>query len=179
MNGIEILNAEHQNILRMTEILRKICIRTIKTLEVPTADLRICIEWIRGYADAHHHGKEEEILFLEMEKHGEVAAGKLVSAMHIEHDQGRFHISSLEEALDRWKPGDDDALLDVITHASGYAELLVRHATKEDDVIYPFSERLLSEEIMASVDERSKAFDDARDVSGYDQDLAELKTKYL
>lgn len=179
MNGIEILMQEHQNILQMTIILRKICIRTIRTLEVPAEDLRTCIDWIRGYADAHHHGKEEEILFLEMAKHGGGPAEKLVSAMHIEHDQGRFHMSSLEEALDKWKPGDDEALLDVITHASGYAELLVRHATKEDDVIYPFSKRMLSEEIMVSVDERSKAFDEARDVSGYDQDLAELKTKYL
>ncbi len=34
--------------------------------EVPDADFREIIDFVRGYADKHHHGKEEKYLFPKM-----------------------------------------------------------------------------------------------------------------
>lgn len=179
MYGIQILETEHQNILTMTSVLRAICIDIMHGKGVPVDDLRRCIVWIREYADTHHHGKEEEILFAEMTQHAGPAAEKLIGAMLIEHDMGRFHMTELEKALDAWKSGDDEIALDVITHASGYAELLVRHAGKEDAVVYPFAKRSLSSEILADVDERTKQFEEDFDVSTHLHTLRELQDKYL
>ena len=178
MFGVEILEREHQNILDMTRVLRGICHHMIDMKDVPVADLTDCIAWIRTYADAHHHGKEEEILFAEMTKHGGPAADKLVGAMLIEHDMGRFHMGELEKALAK-DAGDPDALLDAITHASGYAQLLVRHATKEDTVVYPFAQRMLPQEVLDDVDRRTHSFEDATDMAEYEAVLERMKAKYL
>ena len=179
MYGIEILNREHENILTMTEILRAICIRIMDTKQLPEKDLRRCIHWIREYADTHHHGKEEAILFREMTAHLGPAADKLVNgAMLIEHDMGRFHMQELKKALDT-KKSDDQTLLDVITHAAGYAELLVRHAGKEDKVVYPFAERQLAQDILDRVDKDSRAFEENFDVQPYLEELSDLAAAYL
>lgn len=177
--GIAILNEEHRNILDMTRVLRALCIHIMDTGEVPAEDLRSGIRWVRDYADKHHHGKEEVILFREMVKYLGPAADKLVNgAMLIEHDMGRFHMQELEKALD----GDidtPDGKLDIITHAAGYAELLARHAAKEDDVVYPFAQRGLSTEVMELVNKESRAFEEAFDARPYLEQLEALKSKYL
>lgn len=179
MYGIEILNREHENILVMTRVLRAISHTMISTGQIPDEDLKQCIEWIRGYADAHHHGKEEAILFREMTAHLGPAADKLVNgAMLIEHDMGRFHMQELEKAL-AGEQDNSEKMLDVLTHALGYAELLVRHATKEDKVVYPFAQRGLSEEVLAGIDAESRAFEEQFDAGPYLVQLEVLEQKYL
>lgn len=66
--AIEILEIEHANILRMTQVMRRMALRMMEEKTLFVDDIRLVIDWIRGYADKHHHGKEEVILFDEMVK---------------------------------------------------------------------------------------------------------------
>ena len=59
------------------------------------------IEFLRLYADRCHHGKEEALLFRELEKKGMPRAGGPVGMMLMEYQAGRSLIAPFWERL-RW-----------------------------------------------------------------------------
>jgi Uncharacterized conserved protein len=184
MKSIDLMVSEHKLIKRMLTVLRKASFKAIETGEVDYEDFAAMIDFVRVYADGHHHGKEEEFLFDEMVKHAGPAAEKLVThGMLVEHDLGRLYIKGLEDALIAHKSGDREVLLDVIGNAIGYTHLLHRHIDKEDQVVYPFAERTLSEEVLEAVDLRSEAFENEQLEKGiqekYMKVLALLESKYV
>ncbi len=178
MYGIELLVEEHRNILRFTDYVNELCGKMLAGEEPDTAQFRKCLDFGRNYADKQHHGKEEKILFRIMEEHLGSVAHKLVqNGMLVEHDLGRYHMSSLEEALDAYEKQPNVAQkLAIVVHAAGYAELLKRHIEKEDGVVYTFAERSLSEELKNQVNEETERFEkDAAERGVPERYLAILK----
>lgn len=74
MKAIEIMNEEHKYIIRMLHVIRKCCFKILNGEEVIYEDFDKIIDFVRNYADNHHHKKEEKILFVKMvEELGEPA----------------------------------------------------------------------------------------------------------
>lgn len=183
MNSIELMVEEHKNILRMLKVVRNANNKILKGEEICYDDFDKMIDFIRNYADVHHHGKEEKFLFKEMVDNLGPLGTKLVThGMLIEHDWGRLFISELVAALERVKSGDLDSRLDVIANAVGYANHLTRHIAKEDEVVYTFAARQLNQEILAQVDKQTEEFEEVAAKNGiqnhYIQLLEELEKKY-
>lgn len=183
MNSIELMVKEHDYILRMLAVVRKACFKVLKGSEINYDDFKDMIDFIKGYADAHHHGKEEKFLFKEMQENlGRVAENLITHGMLVEHDYGRFYISELKEALSRVKNGDEESKLDVISNAIGYTSLLTRHIAKENNAVYGFGQKNLSEEIMNKVNSLSEKFEKEAEEKGiqkyYLDLLVKLEEKY-
>jgi hemerythrin-like domain-containing protein len=183
MNSIKLMMEEHQYILRMLAVVRKACYGVLKGDEIDYTDFDHMIDFIRNYADAHHHGKEEKMLFHEMVTHLGPLGNKLIThGMLVEHDFGRLYISELKEALDRLKSGDDMSRLDIIANAISYTHLLKRHIEKEDSVVYTFAEKQLSSEIIDKVNKETIEFEKeatAKGIQEHYQTLVEtLEQKY-
>ncbi|SHI97212.1 Hemerythrin-like domain-containing protein [Lutispora thermophila DSM 19022] len=173
LNSIDIMKMEHQNILRMLEVVRRYCLRVLKHEPVDYKDFYKIIDFVRNYADKHHHGKEETLLFNRMMDELGSLADKLVRhGMLVEHDLGRLYMSELEEALKKLESGDEDAKLDIIASAMGYVNLLKRHIDKEDNVIYKFAENNLKKDTLKLIDDESANFE--KKAEG-----AEVQYKYL
>lgn len=184
MNGIELMVSEHKLIKRMLLVLRKASYKAVVSGEINYDDFTVMIDFVRNYADKHHHGKEEELLFGEMIKYAGPAAEKLVThGMLVEHDLGRLYIKGLEDALAAHKSGDQEAILDIIGHGIGYTHLLNRHIDKEDQVVYPFAERTLSKEVIENFDLKCEVFEENQTQMGiqekYEQLLITLEVRYL
>ena len=162
MYGIELLVEEHENIYAMTEYLNRLCCAVLEGAEVNIGEFRECMDFIRNYADKHHHGKEERILFRFMLEKKAAAPEKLVrNAMLVEHDLARYHVSELDKALTQYEESPTSkAKLSILTHASGYADLLQRHINKENEVCYTYAQRLLSDESKALIDEETRDFEE-------------------
>ena len=183
MNSIEIMMEEHRYISRMLKVVRKACLGILKGQSICFEDFYQMVDFIRNYADAHHHGKEEKFLFKEMENHLGSLGSKLIrNGMLVEHDLGRLYIKDLIEALDEVKAGNEERKLDVIAHAISYTHLLERHIAKEDEVVYSFGARQLPKEILERVDEKSALFEEEAAHQGtqtrYIHLLIELEEKY-
>ncbi len=183
MDSIKLMMEEHQYILRMLAVVRNACYGILKGEEINYEDFDQMIDFIRNYADAHHHGKEEKLLFHEMVTHLGALGNKLIThGMLVEHDSGRLFIQELRAALDRVKSGDDESRLDVIANAISYTHLLKRHIDKEDTVVYPFAQRQLAPEIIEQVNQDTVAFEKAaleKDTKNYyEQMVAILEEKY-
>lgn len=184
MDSIQILMNEHKNIKRMLKVVRQISINLYHHVEVPFEDLELIIDFVRTYADQHHHNKEEEILFEEMNRElGEPLKSGPILAMFSEHDLGRLYIQNIENAMEDVKAGEDNRIVDIIANAISYTDLLYRHIDKEDDTIYVFGKNNLSEETMKKVERETLKVEEAARKQGvqekYIELLNRLEAKYL
>ena len=66
--SVILMEEDHANINRALGVIRNICLQLMQGGEVPDEDFREIIEFVREYADKHHHGKEEKYLFPVMVK---------------------------------------------------------------------------------------------------------------
>lgn len=183
MDGIVLMTEEHKNIKRMLNVIRKACIGIMNGKEIDYSDFQNMIDFVRNYADKHHHGKEEKFLFNRMVDEIGGAAEKLVNyGMLVEHDLGRLYMRELEEALTKVKSGDESARVDVIASAVSYTHLLHRHIDKEDNVVYSFARRELDKETLDRINNECCAFEDEMSRAGvqnnYIQLLEMLEQKY-
>jgi len=184
MDSIKLMVDEHENILRMNIVIRKACEKILDGSEVCTADFRKMIDFIRNYADKHHHGKEEQILFIEMQDRlGNIGANLIKHGMLVEHDLGRLFVTELEEAIDEYeKQPSTPAKLDILANAVSYTGLLARHIGKENEVVYTYAQKNLTADVLADVNQRTedfeKAAEDAGIVKKYLSLLLALENKY-
>ena len=165
--GVEILMAEHENIVRFADIMKIKCCNVLEGEVVDTKLFREAIDFVRNYADKHHHGKEEQILFERMlAKLGPVAEKLVKMGMLVEHDLGRLYMTELEAALNRYDENKNtENKLDILTNMTGYIDLIKRHAGKENAVVFSFADRSLTDEDKAYVDQKTKEFEEDKEKS--------------
>lgn len=160
MESIKLMVEEHRNIKRMLTLIRKMCYLVLKDQPIDYDDFYKVIDFVRVYADDHHHGKEEALLFDRMVKEQGPVADKLVRhGMLVEHNTGRMHMQDLEDALKRIKNQDEEAKLDLIASAISYTHLMYRHIDKEDNAVYTYAENHLSKETWEELEEACHKFE--------------------
>lgn len=174
---------EHENIRRMLKVARNFSYRLMKDENYDMDDLPRIIDFIRNYADKHHHGKEEDILFETMSKELErLANSGAITGMYIEHDNGRLYMNNLEKGMEDFKLGNDEARLDIIANLISYGDLLDRHIEKENTAIYKFAENQLSDEAKKYVEDQAMAIEEKASLQGlqekYNKILEKLEGKY-
>jgi hemerythrin-like domain-containing protein len=184
MDSIKLMMDEHQYILRMLAVVRKACLLIMKGEAINYEDFDKMIDFIRNYSDAHHHSKEEKLLFNEMVEHLGKLGNKMVNqGMLVEHDMGRLYIRELVSSLELTKQGDDESRIDVIANAISYTHHMIRHIDKEDKVIYTFAKKNLPEDILNKLDRDTVTFENTahdKGVQEYYLSLLEtLEKKYL
>ncbi len=173
MDAIEVMVEEHKNIKRALKAIRKLCIKVLNGEEVNYEVFYKVIDFVRNYADKHHHSKEEKILFKKMAAElGETIEKGPIMGMLAEHDLGRLYMSNLEAALERVKNGDEDSRVDIIANSISYTDLLYRHIDKEDNAIYKFGQRQLSKEAMEEVEKKCREVEETAINNG-------IQEKYL
>lgn len=178
MESIRIMVDEHTNIRRMLKVVRNVCYRVMTNAEYDLDDFPRIIDFIRTYADKHHHGKEEDVLFVTMNNSLEnIAKSGAITGMYIEHDLGRLYMASLEKALERYKSGEDEARLDIIGNAIGYTDLLDRHIEKENTALYKLAERMLDDTNKAFVEEECNKVEEKATEAGLQDKYIELVTE--
>lgn len=184
MYSIQLMVDEHKYIMRMLKVVRNASYKVMKGEEIIYDDFYAMLDFIKNYADVHHHGKEEKFLFNEMVDHlGKMGTNLVTHGMLVEHDWGRLFASELRAALERTKAGDDESKLDVIANAVGYANHLARHIGKEDAVVYTFAEKNLAPEILERIDEKTAEYEKEAEKKGtqghYLKLLEDLEARYL
>lgn len=184
MNSIALMVEEHEFISRMLKVIRKACLGIMQGEAICYEDFNQMIDFVKNYADDHHHGKEEKFLFKAMEEELGALGQKLIrNGMLVEHDLGRLYMSDLKAALERTKAGDEESKLDVIANAMSYTHLLTRHIAKENEVVYTFGEKQLSKDILEAIHEKTRVFEEEAMKKGiqakYKTLLETLEGKYL
>ena len=102
-----------------------------------------CVTFIRLFADACHHGKEEDLLFPELEKAGMSREQGPIAVMLEEHRIGRRYVQFMAEALEPARAGDEEARARLLNAARGYVDLIRGHIMKEDNVLFDMADHVV------------------------------------
>lgn len=135
-NCIEELYANHKEILKNLDVLAE-AVRD----NVNKETVQNFLNFTRDFAEPHHH-KEEEVLFPKLEEKGIPNHGGPIGMMLLEHETKRGYVKNLLEALNN----NDEAKMK--ENALAIVNLMRDHIYKEDNILYPCAEDVLSEEEM-------------------------------
>jgi hemerythrin-like domain-containing protein len=141
------LMIEHRLIERMIGQIRK----TLKGIEsdrkVEPLFIDTAVDFIRIYADRTHHGKEEDILFRDLDKKDLSATDrKTMNELIEEHVFGRETTKALVEANTRYRKGDTSALATIASKLGILVDFYPKHIQKEDKVFFPASRAYFTNE---------------------------------
>jgi hemerythrin-like domain-containing protein len=146
------LKNEHEAILSAIQILDRMIPAMEKAPSVDKKDMQDFIGFLKEFADKCHHGKEEGLLFPAMVKAGIPEQGGPIGAMLAEHAQGRQLVRDMERSI-----SNNVDLVKLAKAAKGYAILLRNHIQKENMILFPMAEKVLTE---AQLDELYKRFEE-------------------
>jgi hemerythrin-like domain-containing protein len=143
MSATTVLRFEHEKILAVIDCIRAACSAETGSGNFDVDTFRQGVDFIRNYADAWHHAKEEVHLFPALETAGMPREGGPIGVMLHEHEIGRAHVRTMAENLDAAAGGDGQARATVVEHALAYSDLLVGHIQKEDGILFEMADRVL------------------------------------
>jgi hemerythrin-like domain-containing protein len=140
----QVLRQEHEVILRVLDATNNVAESLEAGSDVPPGTLWNIIEFLRLFADRQHHGKEEDLLFPELEKQGMPRNGGPIGMMLMEHQFGRSLIARMAEAARSYENGSRDAGAQWADAAFDYVSLLREHIAKENNILFVMAERILT-----------------------------------
>src|SRR6266540_1126404 len=123
MDAIETLMTEHRLIERACDALAAFADEVRRKSTDDKEELGRFVTFIREFADACHHGKEEDILFAAMVEAGFPRHGGPIAVMLMEHDQGRAHVRVLADLAAQAAPSSVADRQRLAEAAHGYAGL--------------------------------------------------------
>jgi len=173
MDAIPLLMEEHQLILRALDALEAFASKVAAGGEY-RAELQHFVRFIREFADARHHGKEEDILFEAMVAAGFPRQAGPIAVMLMDHEAGRARLAVMAEKAGQAGPLTAQDRSTVVEAARGYADLLRGHIMKEDQILYPMARQRLPDEVLKQVNRDCAAFEEKQIAAGNDvlKDLA-------
>ena len=142
MKATEVLMEEHSVILRVLTAMEK-ALSDIPNGKFHPDFFLNAADFIKNFADACHHAKEEGVLFVEMETSGVPVKGGPIGVMLAEHEQGRQYTRLMREAVEMWQAGDTSAVEAVKLNGMGYVNLLRQHIQKENNILFPMADRVV------------------------------------
>jgi len=151
VRAIDILMQEHRNIERVLDAMEVMVDRLERGGDVRPAFFLEAAGFFAEYADRVHHHKEEDVLFGSIIAGGMPAEQGPIPVMLMEHEQGRVFTRGIRDAARTLEAGDDSARRELVSQARGYIALLRDHIAKEDEVLFPMAEELLSVAAQAEV----------------------------
>jgi hemerythrin-like domain-containing protein len=166
MDAIETLMNEHRLIERVLDGLVAFAEDTRRRGATEKPELSRFVTFVREFADACHHGKEEDVLFRVMVEHGFPRSGGPIAVMLHEHDQGRALVSILARHAAQegaWSDADRQEIADA---SRAFSEMLRAHIHKEDAVLYPMAEQRLPPQLLERVGSDCERFEAEKAASG-------------
>lgn len=148
LEPMESMDHETEVVMRKIEILQ----RSVKKADIPTKTVQGVIDFFKGEMETHFR-VEEQTLFPVMRKHGKE---DLITSLQLEHNMLRKKFQKLEQVLNK---GHQDQVREV---SEEIATLLKIHTEKEDGILLPQAEELLSTKERTALKKQAKMIEAGR-----------------
>ena len=136
------LMIEHRLIEKMLAVIKDqmSVMRTQNRIDPVFIDA--AVDFIRIYADKTHHGKEEDILFRDLEVRNMSAEDKkAMQELVEEHKFARKKVVELVQAKEDYLVGRKEALKTVLDRLTTLVEFYPEHIRREDEAFFPDTEK--------------------------------------
>jgi len=162
MKSIDRLVAEHDLIERGLVVLEKVVAQIESGQPVPDDFPKWAPQFFRQFADQCHHAKEEDLLFPLLKERGVPEEGGPIGVMLQEHVLGRDCVRRMREASEA---AEFDGPTFAVA-ANEFIPLLRQHIYKENNVLYPMGEHVLSEADDADLNVKFSRVEQERGLDG-------------
>jgi hemerythrin-like domain-containing protein len=137
---------EHRLIEKMLDLVNRELDVIEKERKVNTVFIDTVVDFIRTYADRTHHGKEEDILFKELEmKKLNSDDTRIMRELVDEHMIARNAVEDLVAANNKYIGGNEKSIDVIIEKLTFLINFYPRHIIKEDRVFFPNTERYFTD----------------------------------
>ncbi len=175
----QVLKDEHELILQALDALEQKISALERGAPPDQAYFEKAVDFIRTFADRCHHGKEENLLFRTMVNRGFPLQGGPIAVMLHEHDVGRSFVRGMAEAAANVAT-DPAATRGIVENGRGYIQLLRAHIDKENTILFPMADNVLSPEDQEQLGREFERFETEETGAGVHEAslelLEELKT---
>lgn len=138
--AVNILVQEHRVIESMLLCLEHLIQESEQNGKLDSEQAMNIILFFREFADACHHGKEEDILFRFSD--AKTGGHEPVEVLKEEHIEGRGYVKNMIHNTGKAAAGDPEAILLFCENARDLIDMLRRHIEREDEVVFPMIEEL-------------------------------------
>ena len=160
---------EHRLIEKMISLIGELVDQAESNRNIDPVSIDKAVDFIRTYADMTHHGKEEDILFRDLEaKKLSSSDAKIMEELIEEHKYGRKTVGELVDAKIEYVNGSGEALDTIIERLKAIVAFYPPHIAKEDKVFFPSSMNYFSDK---------EKEDMLREFWGFDKEM--IHKKYL
>lgn len=146
---------EHEAILSALQILERMSNQAKKEKAISVQDIHEFTSFLQEFADKCHHGKEEGLLFPAMIKAGFEEQNGPIGIMLQEHTQGRALIRKMSDAATA-----EVNIVQFTETAREYIDLMRIHIAKENSVLFPMADKVLSNQKLAQLFEEFEAHEE-------------------
>jgi hemerythrin-like domain-containing protein len=172
------LEDDHVHILRLIDVMEHIS----RSENPDISHLENIVDIIRNFADGVHHAKEENLFFPFLAGKGFSPTQGPVAVMLHEHAMGRNFVKGMADNIALFKNGNLSALSEILRNMEGYAELLRNHISKENNILFPMADKVLSESdhlnLLDSFKEAEKKYVSSVDSIDYPERIKDLVCFY-
>jgi hemerythrin-like domain-containing protein len=173
------LMIEHRLIERMIKVMKEELSRMETERKADLLFIETAVDFIRTYADRCHHGKEEDILFRDLEKKAmSEEHKKTMNELIEEHRWGRQTTRELLQAKEQYQQGDVEALPTIVDRMTSLVDFYPKHIEKEDKHFFmPVMDYFTQEEKAAMLKEEYE-FDRQFVHQEYQDVVSETENRY-
>jgi hemerythrin-like domain-containing protein len=153
MEFADLLTKEHKAIRRAFDVLRTMIDQVEHGIPTDRHDVNALLLFLHYFGDACHQAKEESILFPVLKSSEKFASSVEPESLLAGHNEERGLIETAQLALFTDKQDE------FIASARKVVDLLSEHVDKEEHVLFPLAERILTREQAAEVTMRLQEAD--------------------
>jgi hemerythrin-like domain-containing protein len=143
--AVRIIEDEHRSLAAVLDGLRHVTRDALSDAVKPDFDvLRAMLDYIVAFPEKLHHPKEDRYLFSAI-RACSLEAGPLLDELKAEHARGHELIRELQQALLAYEKGGSGEARAFRRTVEEYADFHWMHMRREEDLVLPLAERVLSE----------------------------------
>jgi hemerythrin-like domain-containing protein len=157
----EMLEEEHLYIQKVVGAMAVVAEGLEMGQNVEAETLQNIVQFMRTFADKCHHGKEESHLFPALERIGVPTRGCPLGILIHEHEKGRTLVTELAEAAEAYVKGNPSAKASLAESLRGLTDLYPNHIWKEEYLLFPMANKILSSEQQNELQEEFETVEQA------------------
>ena len=146
MKATDFLMDDHRLIERALAALATATVQLEQEVAVRPGFFVGVVEFLDGFVHSQHFRREEGLFFSAMERAGAPRTAGPVAVAIREHEESRTATRVMRSAAERWEAGDKAARQDLAEDARRYVSLVKQHIAREDQLIFPMAEDMVSQE---------------------------------
>jgi hemerythrin-like domain-containing protein len=174
-SALDMLRAEHERMLRGTEVALAVADRLEQGERLPTGTLSALANFFSYVVHRNHRDKEDGVLFPRLSDKGFYEGQGCVGVLLNEHSESAQSFGRMLEAAEAYEHGDRNAAATWTLATRQYVDELRRHIRREEDVLVPNAERQLSAADHQELIAEFKRIEERAQFAGMDEVLEDFE----